>query len=456
MFWLAPIALAGAAAPGLMAQEKGTWVLQDARIVRVSGPVIEHGTIVVRDGLIEAVGEHPAVPSEAWTMDCKGLTVYPGLIDALSNWGLTNTPVTPAAANGGRGGRGPVAPPTQVTITQTQAVSRGPEDRPLNLSYIKAADQVFPNDRSVELARNGGYTSAVAFPMGNIFSGQGSVIDLAGERAGDMVLSEAVGQYLTLRTAAFRSYPASLLGTIAYIRQIYLDAEHYKLAKAVYEKHPQGLQRPAYDRTLEGVLASPRVLLPATRNVEIERMLALAKELKLNAVLYGGHEAWRATEVLKQSGVPVLLSLRYPERAADSDPALDEPVRVLELRDKAPSAAGALAKAGVQFAFYSDGVGAPRELMRAVKRAVDAGLDSPAALRALTLSPAEIFGVADRIGSIDKGKIANLVVADGDLFADRTKIKYVFVDGGRYEPPVEEPAARPGPGGRGGRGGQAR
>ena len=457
---LVPLALAGAGGVALRAQSRGAFVLRDAKIVRVSGPVIEHGTVVVRDGLIEAVGDNITPPADAWVIDCKGLTVYPGMIDALSNWGLTNTPPAAAAAAGGRGGRGAatVAAPLVVSTPSNTIVSatpaRGPEDRPSNAAYLKAADQIYPNDRAVETARNGGFTTAVTFPTGNIFSGQGSVIDLAGERAGDMVIADSVGQYIAFpgggRGGGGRGYPGSLMGVIAYIRQIYLDSENYKLAKSIYEKHPEGLPRPAYDRTLEGVLASPRVLLPATRDVEIRRMLAFAKEMKFNAVIYGGHEAWRSTDALKQAGVPVLLSLKYPERAADSDPTVDESVRVLELRDKAPTAAGALAKAGVKFAFYSDGVGTPRDLMRAVKKAVDAGLEPNAALRALTLTPAEIYGVANRLGSIDKGKIANLVVADGDLFADRTRVKYVFVDGGKYEPILEEPAVRPG--GRGGRG----
>jgi imidazolonepropionase-like amidohydrolase len=210
------------------------------------------------------------------------------------------------------------------------------------------------------------------------------------------------------------------------------------------------MPRPAYDRTLEGVIASPRSLLPATREVEIERMLALSKELKLNAVLYGGHEAWRAADLLKQSGTPVLIGLKYPERAPDSDPALDEPLRVLELREKAPSAAGALAKAGVKFAFYSGGLNTKNEIMRAVRMAIDAGLDPAAALRGLTLSAAEIYNVSDRVGSIEKGKIANLVITDSDLFAEKTKVKYVFVDGVKFEPPDVPASATPG--GRGGRG----
>ncbi len=460
---LAGLALTCAGTFGLQAQSKGSWALKDAKIVRVSGPVIEHGTVVVRDGLIEAVGDaSTAVPADAWVVDCKGMTVYPGLIDGLSNWGLTNTPAgTAAAAAGGRGGGGraavvatPTPAPTAPTTPVATTPSRGPEDRPSNVAYIKAADQIFPNDRALETQRNGGFTSAVTFPNGNIFSGQGSVINLFGERAGDLVIEPNVGQFLTLgsggRGGGGRGYPGSLMGVIAYIRQIYMDAEHYKVAQAIYAKHPQGLQRPAYDRTLEGVLSSPRVLIPATREVEIERMLAFAKEMKLNAVLYGAHEAWRATDALKKSGTPVLVSLKYPERAADSDPTMEEPMRTLILRDKAPSAAGALAKAGVKFAFYSDGVATPREIKAAVKKAIDAGLDPMAALRALTLSTAEIFGVENRLGSIDKGKIANLVVADGDLFATATKVKYVFVDGAKFEPPVEDAPA----GGRGGRGGR--
>lgn len=448
-----PALIAIAAASPLSAQAPGVYALRDARIVRVSGPVIEHGTVIVRDGLIESVGESVTVPKDAWALDCKGLTVYPGLIDAMSTWGLTNTPSNPA---GRGGGRGPAAAAPTLSVTPVTAIpitpSRGPEDRPLSTAWLKAADQIFPTDSHIETARNGGYTTAVTFPNGNIFSGQGSVIDLAGDRAGQMVVAEAVGQFVTLRTnGRGGGFPASLMGSIAYIRQIYLDADHYKLAKSIYEKHPRGLARPAYDRTLEGVLASPRVLLPAARDVEIERMVALAKELKLNAVLYGGQEAWRAADLLRQTDTPVLLSLKYPERARDADPAESEPLRVLELRDKASTSAGALAKAGVRFAFYSDGVATPKELMAAVRKAIDAGLPAADAVRALTLSAAAIYGVDDRIGSIDKGKIANLAVTDGDLFESKTKIRYVFVDGAKFEPPVEEPAVRPG--GRGGRGG---
>ena len=148
---LAAAALTALAPPRLAAQAKGTWVLQDARVVPVSGPAIEHGTVIVRDGLIEAVGSGLTAPADGWVIDCKGLTIYPGLVDGLSNWGLTNTPPATAAAAGGRGGgRGGVAvttaAPAAAAQPQAQPQSHGPEDRPSNTAYLKAAESTANSD----------------------------------------------------------------------------------------------------------------------------------------------------------------------------------------------------------------------------------------------------------------------------------------------------------------------
>ena len=132
--------------------------------------------------------------------------------------------------------------------------------------------------------------------------------------------------------------------------------------------------------------------------------------------------------------MPLLLSMKWPEKARDTDPDQVDSMRTLETREKAPSAPAVLAKAGVKFALYSDGLEQPRDLQRAVKKAIDAGLSREDALRALTLSPAEIYGVADRVGSIEKGKIGNLVVTRGELFDDRTKVEMILVDGRKYTP----------------------
>jgi len=151
-------------------------------------------------------------------------------------------------------------------------------------------------------------------------------------------------------------------------------------------------------------------------------------------VIYGGQMAYEVAPEIAAKKLPVLVNLKWPEAEKDADPDDKPSLETLRFRNRAPSSPAALAKSGVKFAFYSGGISTPKDIIRAAKKSIDAGLAPDAALRAMTLSPAEIFGVADRTGSIEKGKIANLVVTDGDIFEEKTKIKIVFVDGRRFEP----------------------
>ncbi len=431
----------------MLAETPSVIAIHNARVIPVSGPALARATVVMRNGLIEAVGADLAVPADAWVIEGDGLTVYPGLIDALSTFGIPEA--APAApGGGGRGGLPAQQQPAAVQAASAAAASppaRGPEDRPSTTSWLRAADLVRPSDRRIDSARAAGFTTAVTFPPRGIFAGQGAIVNLAGEKGGDMVVSDSVGQFVTFATSGGfgGGFPNSLMGVIAYVRQVYLDAEHYRLAKQFYAAHPRGTQRPEYDRALEGVLDSPRVLLPATRRVDVDRLLRFADELHLKALLYGLPEGYRSVDLLKKANASALVSLRWPEKSRDSDPDEADVLRVLELRDRAPSTPAILAKNGVKFALYSGGIDRRADLFRAVRRAIDAGLSADDALRAMTLSTAEIYGVADRLGSIEKGKIANLVVTKGDLFQDRTEVKYVFVDGVKFEP-IDEPA----PGGR--------
>lgn len=444
MRYLLAFLLSGAM--GLLAEPPSTIAIRNARVIPVSGPTIAKGTVLLRNGLIEAVGESVQIPAGAWIIEGEGLTVYPGLIDALGTWGIPQQQAqqgqgAPAAAPGG-------LPPIPGLATPTVAPPAGPQDRPQTTSWQKAADLISPADRRIAGARNMGYSTAAVFPTRGIFAGQGSLVQLAGDKVDNMVVAPNIGQYVAMRPAGFgRSFPDSLMGVIAYVKQIYLDAGHYSLAKKMYAENPRGMTRPAYDRALEGVLESPRVLLPANRAFEIERYAKLGRDLKQPTVLYGGTEAYNAAGMLKDT--PILISIKWPERARDGDPEEEEDLRTLERREKAPSGPATLAKAGVKFAFYADGIERRSDWLRAVKRAIEAGLTADQALRALTLAPAEIFGVADRVGSIEKGKIANLVVTKGDLFQDGA-IQHVFIDGVKYDPAPEQPQGPPGgfPGGR--------
>lgn len=425
------IALLGAslgllAAPAAWGQggEPRTFAIRGAKVVPVSSAPLENATVVVSRGIIVAVGTNVTVPPDAWVIDGKGLTVYPGLIDGFTDVGVT--PTTSPAPAGDSGAR------------PQPAISRGPEDRPATTPWRIAADEVNPGDPRVETWRSAGFTTVISAPKGGMFPGQASVLDLGGERAGDFVVKSPVAIPVSLQApGGFRSFPGSVMGGIAYVRQVWLDTNWGTQAEAAYEKNPRGVERPKYDRS-DAALATALskhavVLIPGNTSLQIRRSLRLIEEWKLNAVLYGVQMGYDVTPEIAARKLPVLVDLKWPEAEKDSDPEATPSLRTLRFRDRAPSSPAALGKAGVKFAFYSGGITAPKEILPAVKKSIDAGLSPDAALRALTLSPAEIFGVAETLGSIENGKIANLVVTDGDLFDKKTKVKIVFVDGRKYE-----------------------
>jgi imidazolonepropionase-like amidohydrolase len=423
-----------AAIPRARAEEPRYFAIRGARVVPVSGPAINRGTVVMAKGLIVAVGENVTIPPEAWVIDGKGLTVYPGFINALSDVGL-GAPAPAATGVGGGGGSGRGQP-------QVPA-SRGPEDRPATTPWINAADELKLDDKRIETWRNAGFTSTLAAPTTGIVPGEGAVVNLAGERASDMVVAAPATLLITLQPMrGFGNFPDSLMGVLSYVRQMFLDTNWYNQAEAIYTAHPAGLERPAYDRTevvVSGALRAGRpVMLPGNTAQEIRRSLVLADRLGARAVIYGGQQGYAAADEVAAARLPVLVNLKWPDKEKDADPEADEPLRELRFRDRAPSSPAALQKAGVRFAFYFEGSGSPKDALKNAKKAIDAGLAPDAALRAFTLSAAEILGVGDRLGSIEPGKIANLVVSDGDLFNEKTKVKLAFIDGRRYE--VHEPA----------------
>jgi imidazolonepropionase-like amidohydrolase len=451
------LALAGTARAQ---QEPRYFAIKGARIVPVSGPVIEEGTVVVANGLITAVGKDVPIPPEAWVLDGKGLTVYPGLIDSLTDLGLQAPRPTGAGQQQQQQPAQPAAPAQQQQQAQA-ARSQGPEDRPGTTPWRAAADELRTDDRRVEQWRNAGFTSALSTPRAGIFSGQGAIINLAGERPGDMVVKSPATLLIQLQPTGslFVGFPGSLMGVISYVKQVYADTAYFSQAQAAYDRQPRGAERPQYDRTVRVIQQSQRenwpVLIPGNRSGQIVRGLELAQQLGVRGVLYGGQEGYAVVPEIAARKLPVLVSIRWPEKDRDADPELEESLETLRFRDRAPSTPAALEKGGVKFAFYSDGITNVADIRRNTKRAIDAGLSPDAALRAFTWNAAEILGVADRLGSIEAGKIANLVVTDGDLFGERTKVKMVFVDGRKYEvregerPPEREEGERTPPPGEG-------
>lgn len=441
------------------ASEGDAYAIKGGTVVTVTGSTIQKGTVVIRNGLIEAVGADIPIPGDARVIDATGMTVYPGLIDAYTNIGLGSA--APAAAQGGRGGA-PAAPaPAVPGLTLTTTTSAQPTPTPAGQSpELMASDQLKVTAETFDNQRAAGITTALVAPREGIYQGQSALINLGGENADKLIIRNPVS--LNISFASGRGFgggfPSSAMGVFAFLRQSWLDAQHYKVAWEHYNQNKRGMQRPETDKSLaalQPVIAGQMPVAFTANSVrEIKRAIGLAEEFGLKYVIAGGLQSYQIADLLKQKNTTVLLSLNYPQRPANLEDPESEALRVLRDRAAAPTSAAALHKAGVRFAFQSGYLPRPADYIANAAKAVEAGLPKDVAIKAMTIYPAEIFGVSEQLGSIEKGKIANIVVTSGDLFDRRTQVKHVFIDGKPYEvkaPAPTGPAGRFGPGGPGGR-----
>jgi imidazolonepropionase-like amidohydrolase len=445
----------------LRADTPNVYAIRGARIVTAAGAPLDVGTIVMRNGVIEAVGAAVAIPSDAEVIDGTGLTVYPGLID------LGNTKAAEQPA--------PQQPQNMRTSADLERWKRGQILKP----QARAADAVRVDDADLTKLASAGITSVLALPSGDVISGQSALVNVVAPpdepqignivepRRGLVVVKAPVALHVSFPNqprAGGNAYPQSLMGVIAFVRQAFLDAQHYGVARGLQsdrgipsasKDERAALQTVPDDPALEAMQPAIDRKVPvafeANQAREILRVLKLAKELKVEPIVTGGRGSKDVAADLKSQNVRVIYSLNYPIRPKTLAPDADEPLQALRDRADAPKAPGELAKAGITFAFESAGLADPKDFLKNAAKAVKAGLAEDAAIRALTLNAATIAGVADRLGSIEKGKTANLVVTDGNLFEEKTKITRVFVEGRS----VALDAAPATPGGRGrGRGGE--
>ena len=412
---------------GARAEAPHIYAIKGARIVTAAGAPIPSGTLVIRNGVIEAVGADVQPPATAMIIDGAGLTVYPGLIDMGHAAGLE----APAAQTG-----------EVKTMEEAERAKRTRIFRP----DVIAASQIHADAPELARLASSGITAVLATPPGVVVKGQSALVNVVGPadepqignvgdyRRGLQVVRTPVALHIEFpANVTGDGYPVSLLGAISLVRQSFLDAQYQQLAGQRYERARAAIGRPNYDPALDALQPALAGRMPVAFEAdlarEIERALDMAQEFKLDAVISGGREADQVTADLKAKNARVIYNLNYPTRSRALAPDADESIEVLRARANAPKVPGALDKAGVLFAFSGAGVREPRDFVRNAARAVREGLSPDAALRALTINAAKIAGADNRVGSIEKGKIANLVVTSGDLFDDNSQVKHVFVDG---------------------------
>ncbi|HEX5705203.1 MAG TPA: amidohydrolase family protein [Pyrinomonadaceae bacterium] len=386
-----------------------TYVIRNARIVTVSGADIENGTLVISNGRIAAVGANATVPAGAQEIDGRGLIVYPGMIDLATNMGLAEIPTG--------------APGTMDT---TELGDMNP-----NIAAIWAVN---PHSAHIAVTRVAGVTNALSGPSGGIISGQAAFVNLFGSSPREMALvpeAALVIQFPRIGGGGFGGgalniTPEALTQRdrrIEELRKIFRDAEAYGRTQDAYRRDPRSVPRPAIDLKLAALVPYARgerpIIFRAERDREMRAVIRFAEELKLKPIILGASEGWKIASFLKQKDVPVIL-----------DGVLNLPLREDDGYDSMYENASKLQAAGVRFCISAGDSGAhTRDLPFNAGMAAAYGLPKAEALKSVTLYPAQILGVADRLGSIEAGKLANLVITDGDMLEARTNVRHLFIAG---------------------------
>ena len=482
VFTVAVVAMVAMTVPllrvsGQMPARAPGYAITNARIVTAAGPVIDKGTVVMREGIIEDVGAAVTAPADALLVDGTGLVVYPGMID-MSNSSVvevrtTTTQAPPAApAAGGRGRGAVVATPDSVTWADQEREARARYLHP----DVDAASLVELDGDDVRRLAAAGITTALAVPSQGIIRGQSALVNLtappdpdetsalATYRRGAVVVRSPVAQHVVFATGGQGGggggYPGALLGVIAFARQSFYDAQWQKEARAFADRNKSavfGGFEPALDALAPALERKVPVAFEASEQREILRALAFAKEFNLDPIIVGGAEAGSVIDDLKAAKAAVIVSANFQAAGTPAGRGgggggggrgggdADTPVRITRMRQNAAKVPAALEKAGIPFAFTVGGLQTPGEFVRSVARTVkEGGLAEDSALKALTINAARLAGAAERLGTIEKGKMANVIVTDGNLF-DASRIRHVFVAGW----PVDLDAATPAPAGRG-------
>ncbi len=434
----------------------------NAKIVTQPGAVIDKGTVVIRNGLIEAVDADLEVPFDAKVIDCEGMVIYAGFIDAATTKGFPSDD-----EDGRKTGSGPdrrdIDLATQIAASTQQVNRKGIYPDYSSSRFISI------EDKDVKDWRKAGFTSIHVMPSGELLNGTTTVVGLNDPNKTamrDRILQTDFAAAGGWRSSG-RGYPTSLMGAVAHLRQTMLDAQHYQTSWQIYEKVKKGLQRPPRDPAMESIGMALNgempIVFPASRIDEIYRAKNLSEEFGFPLILDGVQHGYELTDDLKSLGVPILLQINFPEKpelgkepprrsrfgfggrrprsseAEENEIETRVPVAkgVLEDRIKKWEAevnnAATLAEADIEFVFSTQGTKDAQEFIKNLRLAIEQGLDPNVALNSLTVVPARLFNLQDQLGSIEPGKIANLVVMSDDFENKKAKVKYTVVSGDVFE-----------------------
>lgn len=399
----------------LPAEEKAM-AIRGSKLIPVTSAPIENGILIIRNGRISAIGKDITIPEGIAVIDAPGCTVLPGLIDAFTNLGATDIELENKDYDEATS---PVTP------------------------HLRIIDAINPENRFIPLARKSGITAALTAPgEGNLLSGQGALIHLAGDSVEEMVIKFPVamhgnlGEKPKLRYGKKAQMPSTRMGEAALLRQTLVDTQEYLRKILDYEKRlkkftkmkREGKTKPSEKPLPPGTDFKLQSLVPvvkgelslvvrANRFDDILTALRIAEEFKLKIIINHGAEAYRLADRLASKHIPVLVG------------PVGSYFQMMETRGAMYENVVKLHKAGVKFAFQTGSIENVSDLVYQAETAIKYGLPYEEALKALTLYPALIFGIEDKLGSLEKGKVANLVIFDGEPLLRPSKVRFLVIKG---------------------------
>jgi len=406
-----PTVSSGQTAPviGLHENTPNVTAFTNVRIVVSPKTVIEDATLVARDGSIESVGRDIDIPPDAVVHSLEGKTIYPGFIDLYTHYGIPEK-----------------LPDSTDTVTLHWNAAVRPER---NTAGLFQADE-----KDSQALRKSGFTTVLSFPGKGIFRGEGALILLNDSEPNQAVLKENTAQSLALHGRS-DDYPRSLQGRIALIRQTLLDTQWYSAAWKAYTVDPGGQKAPEVNLSLAALKPyadGVRPVVIETSGVyDIFRGMDIANEYGLNVWFRGNGYEYRRLTAVKNAAARLIIPINFPE---PPDVSTDETsLRVLRHWDFAPENPARLSHAGIDFSLTTSGAEKKEDFLKNLRTAVKYGLLPDKALKALTITPAEWLNMTHLLGTLEKGKIANLIITDGDIFEDTTKILDTWVAGKQFE-----------------------
>lgn len=432
----------------------GSHALTDARVVVKPGESLDRATLLIRDGFIKGVGTNLPLPADARVWDLKGLTIYAGFIDPYLTLSQSNAPISTTESEPvtvstlAAGGVGFYGSPGMRT-------DRGLPGPGYEIARItperRAIEQYSPREKTLAPLRELGFTAGVIAPASGIIRGRSALVTLAEDNPNAVVLKPDLFQHVAFETSLGgdeRTYPSSLMGVIAAVRQAFLDAEHYSLDHADYAKHPADRARPEFNQSLEALAPAAsgkmRVVFEPGSALMVDRAHQIARELVVEYAIVSCGQEWRRPDLLKDIKATFIVPLNFP--TLPKLPSEDdwEQVTLDQLRawDWAAENPAVLRQQGREIALTTYGLTDKKSFRKKLRLALDRGLSETDALAALTTVPAKLCGVESQLGTIEVGKIANLTVVDGKGYFDpEAKVRQVWIDGRVYRTPADEPKA---------------